>query len=97
MQHLVVTALTVFFLWAGLVYPLISPWVAGALRIILFAAVVFLIALFVLAFPYPEVYFPMAVAGLVAVLHRWCGEYGTEAPTATVVRERQGRIPPSGV
>lgn len=96
---LIVTALTVFFIWAGFIYPLISPQVAGPVRSILFALIVLLIAFLVMKYPTPQIFLPMAVAGLVAVLHRWSGDYvADDAPVATVVRgERRERIPPNGV
>jgi hypothetical protein len=97
LTQLVVYGLAVFLVWAGLIYPLLSPWVDGITRLILFALIVTLMAWFVVTYHHPKLYAVLAVAGLVAVLQRWRDDLYAPPVTATVVRDRNPRVPPNGV
>lgn len=97
LTELIIDGLAVFLVWAGLVYPLLSPWIDGVARLILFALIVTLMAWFVVSYDHPKLYAVLAVAGLVAVLQRWRDDVYAVPDTATVVRQRNPRVPPNGV
>lgn len=97
LTQFIIYAFAVFLIWAGILYPLLSPWVTGIARPIIFALIVALLAYLVITYHHPKAYAVLAVAGAVATLMRWRDAYADVAPTTTVVRERPPRVPPNGV
>ncbi|MBD0734076.1 hypothetical protein [Streptomyces sp. CBMA29] len=90
-------AFAVFLLWAGIIYPLLSPWVGGVARPVLFALIVSALAYLFVTYHHPKVYAVLAVAGAVALLQRWSAGTAEDSPAVTVVRNRRDRTPPNGV
>jgi hypothetical protein len=96
LTQFIIDAFAVFLVWAGIIYPLLSPWVGGIARPILFALIVTLMAYLVVTYHHPKAYLVLAVAGAVAVLQRWRDDTVAGTPAATLVRERPQRVPPNG-
>lgn len=92
----IIDVLAVFLIWAGVLYPLLSPWVGGVARPILFALIVAVMAYIVVTYHHPKAYLVLAVAGGVAVLQRWALDNVAPAAPTTVIRTRPERLPPNG-
>lgn len=97
LTQLIIDAFAVFLVWAALLYPLISPYVAGLVRTVLFGVIVSLMGWFAISYEHPKLYAVMAIGGFAAAVQRWDTETGDATPIATVVRSRNGRVPPNGV
>lgn len=97
LTQFIIYAFAVFLTWAGILHPLLSPWVTGVARPIIFALIVALLAYLAITYHHPKLYAVLAVAGAVAALMRWRDDYTDAAPAATVVRQRTPRVPPNEV
>jgi hypothetical protein len=96
LTQFIIDSFAVFLIWAGVLYPLLSPWVGGIARPVIFALIVALIAYLVVTYDHPKLYFVLAVAGAVAVLQRWRDDCADGTPATAIVRAPQ-RVPPNGV